>query len=120
MRKLTRMECNKEARRVLAKHSVDMSYCQFSCCGMEVKLTGWLCKIDGSDFTAPQIEGMVHDFHRHLPNFMIFGDFDNWSFNSERITFVGDRDSLYKGGDGEEEEQTVYEINPDDYDFEAS
>jgi hypothetical protein len=50
---------------------------------------------------------------------MIFGEFDNWNFNSERISFVGDRESLYNGKE-EEELPTVYEIDPEDYDFEAS
>ena len=119
MKKLSRMESNKEARRILTRHCVDLAYCQYSCYGSEVRLTGWLCKIDGSDFSAPQIEAIVHEFHRYLPSCMIFGEFDNWNFNSERISFVGDRESLYNGKE-EEELPTVYEIDPEDFDFEAS
>jgi hypothetical protein len=119
MKKLSRMESNKEARRILTRHCVDLAYCQYSCYGSEVRLTGWLCKIDGSEFNAPQIESIIHEFHRFLPTCMIFGEFDNWNFNSERISFVGDRESLYNGKE-EEELPTVYEIDPEDYDFEAS
>jgi hypothetical protein len=117
-RKLTRMEANKEARRVLNRHSVDLSYCQFSCSGTELRLTGWLSKVDSSDFSAPMIEGMIHEFYRRLPGYTVVGDFDNWNFNSERITFLGD--GQQKRGQGDSEEVTVYEINLDDYDFEAS
>ena len=117
-KKLSRMESNKEARRILNRHHVDLAYCQFSCCGMDVKLTGSLCKHDGSDFNSHQIEAMIFDFQRHLPGYMVLGDFDNWSFNSERISFVGDKQR--NGSGGMEEEQKVYVINLDDIDSDAS
>jgi hypothetical protein len=112
-KKLSRMESNKEVRRVLNRHLVDLAYCQYSCCGMDVKLSGWLCKVDGSDFIGPQIESIVKEFNRLLPGYTISGDFDNWSFNSERISFVGERGS--HGSGDQELENTVYEIDLDDY-----
>lgn len=84
---------------------------------MEVRLTGWLVKTDGTDFSGPQIEAIIFDFHRHLPGYTVMGDFENWNFNSERISFIGEKN---KEGTGEEEEQTVYIIDADDYDFDAS
>jgi hypothetical protein len=114
--KMTRMESNKAARTVLNRHQVDLAYCQYSCCGMEVKLTGWLCKHDGTDFNGPQISAIIFDFQRYLTGFTISGDFDNWNFTSDRISFVGERD---RKENGEEMEQMVYEIDLDDYDFEA-
>jgi hypothetical protein len=117
MRKMTRMECNKEARRTLNRHGVDLSYCQFACYGNEIRLTGWLCKTDSSDFTGPLIEAIIHDFKKSLPGFMIFGEFDNWSFTSERIQYLGERKEV---AGGEVLEQEVYEIDLDEYDFEAS
>ena len=120
MRKLTRMESTKEARRVLNRHSVDLSYCQFSCYGHEVRLTGWLCRTDGLDFTGAQIEGIIYDFKKSLPGFLVAGDTDNWHFTSEHISFLGDRESRNTGGGGGDEEQTTYEIDLDDFDFEAS
>ena len=108
MKKLSRMESNKEARRVLAKHAVDLSYCQYSCCGCEVMLSGSLYKNDGSDFTGPQIQAMIGDFQRFLAGFSIQGDFDNWKFNSESISFIGDRND-----NNQEQEEITYAI--DDY-----
>lgn len=118
MKKLSRMESNKAARRILNRHMVDLAYCQYSCCGMEVKLTGWLCKPDGSDFSGPQIESIIHDFQRHLPGYMVLGTFENWNFNSERISYLGEKEKNHGGGF--EEEQTVYYIDGDEYDSEAS
>ncbi len=117
MKKLSRMECNKEARRVLNRHQTDLAYAQYSCCGMEVRLTGWLSKTDGTDFSGPQIEAIIFDFHRHLPGYTVYGDFENWNFNSERISYIGEKRTSESG---EEEEQTIYYINPDDYEFDAS
>lgn len=116
MKKMTRMESSKECRRVLNRHGVDLSYLQYTCTGFEVRLTGWLCKVDTSDFNGAQIEAMIHDFKKTLNGFSVFGDLDNWSFTSDHISFLGDKHS---SGGGEESHE-VYEIDLDDYDFEAS
>jgi hypothetical protein len=123
MRKLTRMESNKEARRVLHRHHVDLSYCHFFCSGRDLLLTGQLYKTDGSDFTGTQIYTMIEDFHRSLVGYTINGELDNWHFNSERITYVGDRHHYRPQGQLPTEEQEIYEIfleDFDDFDTEAS
>ncbi len=117
MKKMTRMESSKEVRRVLNRNGVDLSYCQYSVAGYEIRLTGWLCKTDGSDFNAGMVEGLIHDFRKSLHGFYISGDLDNWSFNSDHITYLGDREGARDGGNIEEQ---VWEIDLDDYDFEAS
>jgi hypothetical protein len=109
MRKLTRMEANKEVRRVLTRHSVDLSYSQYSVAGKDVRLTGWLCKIDTSDFNAVQVENLVQEFQRKLPGYSISGDMDNWSFTSDHISYIGDR---MKGRDEEDQLQDLV-IDPD-------
>lgn len=91
MRKLTRMEANKEVRRVLTRHSVDLSYTQYSVAGMDVRITGWLCKIDTTEFSTIQIENLVNEFQRKLPGYSISGDLENWNFTTDHITFIGDR-----------------------------
>lgn len=119
MKKLSRLESNKEARRVLNRNGVDLAYCQYSCVGMEIHLTGWLCKHDGSEFNGPQIQAMIHDFQKTLNGYSISGDFDNWHFNSERISYIGEKPQRETDA-GIFGEQVTYEIDPDDYDFEAS
>jgi hypothetical protein len=113
---MTRMEVSKEIRRVLNRHGVDLSYCQYTCTPYELRMTGWLGKVDGSDFTGTQLEAMIVDFRKQIAGINVYGDMENWSFTSDHISFVGER----KEGAGFEEEQTVYEIDLDDYDFEAS
>ena len=67
MRKLTRLEANREVRRVLNRHSADLSYIQYSVAGTDIRLTGWLIKIDATDFTSNQIEVLIQEFQRKLP-----------------------------------------------------
>lgn len=109
MRKMSRLEANKDVRRILNRHGVDLSNAQYSVSGMDIRLTGWLCKYDGSDFCASQIEGLVHEFQRVLDGFTISGDFENWNFSSDHISQVG--------GKEEEEEAPAFF---DDYESEAS
>ena len=113
-RKLSRMEANKEVRRVLNRHSVDLGYTQYSVAGMDVRLTGWLCKSDTTDFNASQIETMIQEFQRRLPNYTISGDFENWNFNTDHIIFLGDRTT---GND--ETERHYTEEEPTDFDPEG-
>lgn len=115
MRKFSRMEANKEVRRTLNRHGVDLSYTQYSVAGLEIRLTGWLCKHDTTDFNIGQIEYMIQDFQRLLPGYSVQGDFDNWNFGTEHVTYIGDKT---KGVD--EEEILHVETAMTDYDSEAS
>lgn len=69
---------------------------------MEVRLTGWLCRTNGSDYNGPQIEAMIQDFERQLPGYRVFGDLENWNFTSERITYIGEKDGSKVRSSGEE------------------
>ncbi len=106
------MEANKEARRVLAKHATDLSECQYSCSGSEVRLNGFLRKIDGSEYTAQGVEALVIDFQRHLPGYYIAGDCKNWSFTSDHINHIGGKEKNHGGGG--EEKQVTYYVDIDD------
>ncbi len=111
MRKFSRMEANKEARRILNRHGVDLSYTQYSVAGMDVRLTGRLCKYDGSDFNTAQIESIVQEFQRYLPGYTVSGDFENWNFSTNHITSLGE-----KGSHASEEEPA----ESNDIEYEAS
>ncbi len=115
MRKLTRMEANKEARRALAKHGVDLSECQYSCSASEVRLSGYLQKIDGSGFCVQGVEALIMDFQRHLPGLYIAGECENWKFSSDFINQVQDHSNDHHDG-GDELEPTTYYIDLDDVD----
>lgn len=104
------MESNKEARRVLNRHGVDLSNCQYSCSGSEIRLTGWLCRYDGSDFSGQMVEALVQDLKGKL-GIYVYGDLDNWKFSNESISFLGGKESKGNGG---EENSERYEIDLDE------
>lgn len=117
MRKMSRMEISKECRRVLNRHGVDLSYCQYTCSPYEIRLHGELYKIDGSDFNSGEIDYMIGDFRKIQSGINVYGELDNWTFNSDQIQYTGDKATRTGGSDKEAE---VYVIDLDDYDFEAS
>jgi hypothetical protein len=86
MRKLTRMEANKEVRRVLNKFHVDLTQCSYSVGGREIRLSGFLRRIDSTEFMTMHIEGMIQEFMRRMPSYHINGEFENWRFTTEHIT----------------------------------
>ena len=67
-----------------------------------------------SPINGPQIQALLFDFKRYLPGHSVIGDFENWNFNSERITFLGDKES------GNEEESAAHEQEIDLSESEAS
>lgn len=113
MRKLSRLEANKEARRVLSRNGVNLSYAQYSVSGREIRLTGWLCHQDNSNFNAHEIEMIVQELLRVLPGFLIAGDFENWKFSSDYITQLdsSSKTSTSSGGDEEDSERYVIDLD---------
>lgn len=106
---MSRLEANKDVRRILNRNGVDLSYTQYSVAGMDIRLTGWLCKYDGSDFSTVQVENLIQEFQRTLHGYTVSGDFENWSFTTDHISKIGN--------DHEHEEAQVYY---EDYESEAS
>lgn len=114
MRKLSRLEANKEARRVLTRNGVDLSYAQYSVSGREIRLTGWLCHQDSSNFSSHQVELIVQDCIRALPGYLIAGDFDNWRFSSDYISKINTNQRNPTGSlSGGDEDGERYEIDLD-------
>lgn len=113
MRKLSRLEANKEARRVLTKNGVNLSYAQYSVSGREIRLTGWLCHQDNSNFNAHEIEVIVQEFMRVLPGFLIAGDFENWKFSSDFITQLNTSSKANNNSKNDEEDAERYVVELD-------
>ena len=103
------MEANKEVRRILIKHQIDLSLTQYSVCGYEIRITGWLIKNDNTEFTASGVENLIEEFQRRLPNYFISGDMDNWKFTITYITYLGD----LKTGKDERETILINQENTD-------
>jgi hypothetical protein len=105
MKKVSRLEGNREVRRVLTRHHADMGLCQYSCSGYEVRLTGWLRRTDGSEYNIHQIEVIIQDFQRNLKGIYIQGNLDNWSFTNDHITNLSKSVGTVKGHSNSEDEE---------------
>ncbi len=110
----TRMELSKEARRVMSRHSIDLSSCQYNVNASEIRLTGKLLKTNGTDYSGLEIEGLVKDLMMKLDGAMVVGECENWRFSSQHITFLGKRDTT-KMSKEEADDLTSY----DDFDVSA-
>src|SRR4051812_8117739 len=89
MGKINRLEASKDCRRVLARHNVDLSRCNYNCSGYEIRLYGRLMKNGGGDFHPTQIENMIQDFKKAVRGITVYGDLENWSFSSDHVSFLG-------------------------------
>ena len=106
--KRSRLEANKIVRQVLHRHGVDLTYTQYSVAGRDIRLTGYLSKLDGGKYNANMIESMIYEFQRYLVGYTISGDFDNWNFTQDHINFLGDKGPTVEF-EHEEDEATDYE-----------
>lgn len=99
--KNSRLENSKEVRRVMNRFGVDLTQCQYSVTGREIRITGRLLKTDGSDFGGPEVECLIQEFQSVLRGFFVRGEMENWIFSSDHIQSVG------KDQDKEETEEEV-------------
>lgn len=107
--KRSRMEANKIVRQVLHRHGVDLTYTQYSVAGRDIRLTGYLSRLDGGKYNANMIESMIYEFQRYLAGYTISGDFDNWSFTQDHICYLGDKGPKIEYQHSEDEDLTDYE-----------
>lgn len=59
IKKLSRLETNKDVRRILVRNGVDTTKVQFSCHGKSVSITGGLYKDGGQEFEIILIENIM-------------------------------------------------------------
>lgn len=96
--KKSRLENSKDVRRILNRFGVDLTQCQYSVCGKDIRLTGTLLKVGGLEFGASEIESMIQEFQTALRGFTVNGEMDNWSFST------GHLQNLAKSEEAHEEE----------------
>jgi hypothetical protein len=75
----SRYEMNRNVKRVLTKHAVDLMTLQFFCSGEVVYLSGKLKKDPDGDFKPAQIETLVRELSSlpHVRNLQF--DLSNWT-----------------------------------------
>ncbi|MEW6671784.1 MAG: hypothetical protein AB1427_08770 [Thermodesulfobacteriota bacterium] len=76
---ISRYEINRNVKRVLVRHAVDLMALQFYCSGESVYLSGKLLKDPGEEFSPAQIEALVRELSSlpHVKNLQF--DLSDWN-----------------------------------------
>ena len=83
----SRLDANREVRRIFVRHGVDTSKIQFSCQGKSLQLSGSLLKEGGHDLESNIVEAISQELVRM--GIRINCDLDNWSIVEGTISKKG-------------------------------
>lgn len=83
----SRLDANREVRRIFVRHGVDTSKIQFSCQGKSLQLSGSLLKEGGHDLESNIVEAISQELSRL--GIRIISDLDNWSIIEGTISKKG-------------------------------
>lgn len=87
---LTRLELNKEVRRIFVRHGIDTSKIQFSCQSRSLSLTGALFKEGGQEVEIHVVEIVVQELGRL--GIRVGGcELENWNIMEGTISRKGSR-----------------------------
>lgn len=100
---ISRLEANKEVRRVFVRHGIDTSKIHFSCQGKTLLLTGALYKDGDNEVATNVIEAIVQELSRI--GMKVNSELENWTISEGTISKKG------RGG-GEGAEPGKKTLNP--------
>jgi hypothetical protein len=86
----SRLEVNRDIRRIFSRHHVDLTNMNFSCHGKSVTLTGALRKDGGRDFSASEVDCIAQEIYRM--SISILCELNNWDITPSGITKKGGSD----------------------------
>lgn len=85
--KVSRGQQNKNVRRVLLQHQIDLNQLVFRTSARTIYLSGVLLRNTGSDLNAQHILRLIEDLEIIG---IIQSDLSNWRISKDSISFVGD------------------------------
>lgn len=106
----SRLEANREIRRVLVKNGVDTTKLHYSCHGRMISLSGGIYKEGGKDLPTSNIESIFAELTRM--GFHFNCDLDNWVITEGSISKKAAKASSTMANAGEEQKRIV--ITDDD------
>ena len=80
----SRLDTNREVRRIFVRHGVDTSKIHFSCQGKSLQLSGILLKEGGTDIESNIVEAISQELTRL--GVRIVCELENWSFMDGSIS----------------------------------
>jgi hypothetical protein len=111
MKKRSRLELNRDVRRIFARHRVDLSLLYYSCHGKNVTLSGILMKEGKRDFTALELDQMSQEIYRLKVG--IISELENWSISSASIIKRGEKKDKKEDKD-QKDDKTIKGLKSDE------
>lgn len=114
---MSRLEVNRDVRRILVRHGIDTTKLQFSCHSKSISLSGELFKEGGKDIDLSLLEALMKDFSRL--GVRIICELSNWSITDGAITKKGNKHkTIESSGNYENQKREVIESIPMNFYFE--
>ena len=108
-KQMSRLEANKEVRRILVRHGIDTGKLQFSCNARSLSLSGELYKEGGKDLDLVTMEALLKDFSRL--GLRITSELSNWTISDGSITRKGKHKTIEAAGNYETQKRVILEKN---------
>jgi hypothetical protein len=83
----SRLEVNKDIRRILVRHSVDTTKLQFTCSGKLITMTGGIYGEGGKELTLSNIDAIFKDITRM--GMRVYCELENWTITDGSISKKG-------------------------------
>ena len=86
----SRLEVNKDIRRILVRHSVDTTKLQFTCSGKLITMTGGIYGEGGKELSLSHIDAILKDISRM--GMRVYCELENWAISDGSISKKGSHD----------------------------
>jgi hypothetical protein len=98
MKAMSRVDANREIRRIFARHRVSTSSLQFMCNGKNLLLTGSLLNDSGQELEQSVVDQVVQELSR--TGLRINSELDNWNISEGAVSKKGGKtdEKKEKGG----------------------
>ncbi len=106
---MSRLEANKEVRRILVRHGIDTTKLQFSCNARSISLSGELFKEGGKELELTTMEALLKDFARL--GLRIVSELNNWAISEGTVTRKGKHKTIEAAGNYETQKRIMLEKN---------
>ncbi len=104
-KQMSRLEANKEVRRVLVRHGIDTTKLQFTCNARSISLSGELFKEGGKELEMITMEALLKDLSRL--GMRIISELTNWVISEGTVTKKGKNKTIEASGSFETQKRIV-------------
>jgi hypothetical protein len=83
----SRLEVNRDVRRILVRHGVDTTKLHFTCTGKTITMTGAIYKDGGQEIALQAVDAVFRDISRL--GYRVYCEFENWTVSDGAVMKKG-------------------------------